>query len=349
MKVLVVGPSWIGDMVMAQALFLSLRQLYPTATIDVVAPQWCAPILQRMPEVHTHIHLAVGHGELGLAVRKRLARAIRAMHYERAIVLPNSWKSALLPFLAKIPQRTGWRGEFRFGLLNDIRYLDVSRYRSTAERFVALAYPPGSDLPPLPQPRLTVSPEGVATARARYSLSATEPVLALCPGAAFGPAKCWPASHYTTVARHKLEQGWQVWLFGSSQDRAVCQIVADLLPDRYAPRVFNLAGQTNLPQAIDLLFCADAVVSNDSGLAHMAAALGRNLVVIYGSTSPELAPPLNDNHRILYLDLGCSPCRKRECPLTHLDCLHKLMPERVFSALDELIPTTIPVRETDFL
>ena len=341
MKYLIVGPSWVGDMVMAQTLFTTLKQQDKDAVIDVLAPAWSAPLLERMPEVNRGLDMPLGHGKLEIGVRRQLGKSLSANNYDQAIVLPNSLKSALVPFFAGIPKRTGWKGEMRYGLLNDIRKLDKEHYPLMIERFIALACEKGATLPAqLPSPALKANPENRDNARKRLSLTHTLPILALCPGAEFGPAKRWPERHYAEVARQKLQEGWQVWLFGSAKDKPGNEDIVSLLPENLRASVHNIAGETSLAEAIDLLSCADAVVSNDSGLMHIAAALGRNLVVVYGSTSPGFTPPLNRNHKVLRLGLDCSPCFKRECPLEHLDCLNNLEPKLALDALAELTGQT---------
>ncbi len=332
-RVLVVGPSWVGDMVMAQSLFKVLRARRPGVTIDVLAPGWSLPLLERMPEVARGLTMALGHGELGLLRRYRLGRSLRAAGYEQAILLPNSLKSALAPFWARIPRRTGWLGEQRYGLLNDIRRLDPKRLTMTVQRFVALAGE-RDDEPPaeIPPPALRVDAEAVARARARHGLDADGPLLALCPGAEYGPAKRWPEAHYAELARAYLGRGWRVAAFGSKKDQAVGAAIAAA-----APGCLDLCGRTTLAEAIDLLSIASAVVSNDSGLMHVAAALQRPLVALYGSSDPAFTPPLNQAHRIATLGLPCSPCFQRECPFGHLDCLAKLQPARVEALLEELL------------
>ncbi len=333
-RILIVGPSWVGDMVMAQTLFKVLKQQYSDVIIDVLAPAWSRPILERMPEVNRSIDMPVGHGSLALKARHQLGKALREHQYQQSIVLPNSLKSALVPLWAKIPKRTGWRGEMRYGLLNDIRPLDKSRYPLMIERFIALAYPKGTKLPSqLPRPELVSISENVTAARKKFGLTSDAPVLALCPGAEFGEAKRWPPEYYAEVARTKIQEGWQVWLFGSAKDRPGCENIRQMLDGA----ANNLAGETSLAEAVDLLSVADAVISNDSGLMHVAAALERNLVVVYGSSSPEFTPPLNDNKAIVRLGLECSPCFKRDCPLGHLDCLKKLEPARVIKSINMVL------------
>jgi heptosyltransferase-2 len=334
--ILVVGPAWVGDMVMAQVLFRLLKQKNPACAIDVLAPAWSAPLLARMPEVRASFDLPLAHGEFGFGKRRRIGHALRGQ-YRQAILLPNSWKSALVPFFASIPQRTGWRGEMRYGLLNDIRILDKEQYPLMIERFAALALPAGTTLPAdLPHPRLQIDPVDRDIALHAHQLDRQRPVLALCPGAEFGPAKRWPEQHYAAVAAESIAAGEQVWIFGSAKDAPVAEAIREALPEAQRQYCTNLAGKTKLAEAIDLLSCAAAVVSNDSGLMHIAAALNRPLVAVYGSSSPQFTPPLSDAVEVVRLGLACSPCFKRECPLGHLQCLNDLPPARVLDALARL-------------
>ncbi|WP_330927227.1 lipopolysaccharide heptosyltransferase II [Candidatus Sororendozoicomonas aggregata] len=334
MKYLIVGPSWVGDMVMAQSLFIAIKQQQPDAVIDVLAPAWSGPILQRMPEVRRGIDMPLGHGELQLRTRRKIGQSLKAEGYDQAIVLPNSLKSALIPFWASIPVRTGWRGELRYGLLNDIRVLDKAQRPLMVDRFVALAYPKGAQTSdPLPKPALKVSANSVESVLRRHELHTGRPVLGLCPGAEFGPSKQWPARYYGEVAASMINAGWQVWLFGSEKDRTITNEVIGYLPGPQQAHCFNLAGKTSLAEAVDLLSVPSAVVSNDSGLMHIAAALSRPLVALYGSTTAAHTPPMSDNSQTLWLGLECSPCFKRECPLEHQNCMKKLNPDRVLAAL----------------
>jgi heptosyltransferase II len=336
-RILIVGPAWIGDMVMAHSLFQVLKQRRPEAEIHVLAPVWTKPLLARMPEVAATIEMPVGHGELKLDQRYRLGQALKGQ-YQQAIVLPNSLKSALIPFFADIPVRTGWRGEMRFWLLNDIRLLRKKDYPLMVERFAALAYGLGEPLPrPVPAPRLVAASQRVPTLLNQFGLNRLRPVLALCPGAEFGPAKRWPVRHYAAVAEERTGVGWQIWIMGSDKDRAEGEGILAALPAGARNHCHNLAGKTALAEAIDLLSVADVVVSNDSGLMHVAAALRRPLVAIYGSTSASFTPPLEEQVVIESIPVECGPCFKRECPFGHLKCLEDLPPEQVLQGLDRLL------------
>jgi len=333
MALLVVGPSWVGDMVMAQSLFKTLRANDPDRPIDVLAPGWSLPLLARMPEIRAGVEMSLGHGRLGLADRWRLGRSLGG-RYGQAILLPNSWKSAIVPYAARIPLRTGWRGEMRYGLLNDIRRLDKARYPMTVQRFVALAAGADAALPSMEPPRLEIRTADVRAAAQALGAqkSAGRRVLALCPGAEYGPAKQWPTVHFAELGRQLARQGWDVWLFGSARDIAVCEGIAAT-----CKVVTNLAGRTTLEQAVDLMSLADAVVSNDSGLMHVAAALDRPLVALYGSSDPGFTPPLNARHEIVNLGLDCSPCFKRECPLGTTACLVDMSVAQVEDALQQAL------------
>ncbi len=328
-ETLVVSPSWIGDAVLAHPLLARLKARDPPGAIDVLAPAWASAVYGRMPEVRRTIAFPFGHGELRLGDRRRFAQGLP--RYDRAIVLPNSLKSALVPWLAGIAVRTGWRGEFRYGLLNDLRILDEAALPLIVERFAALAQPAGEPFArPVPPPRLTIAPASRDEAVARLGLAVDAPVLALAPGAEYGPAKRWPARHFAQVARAHAARGFHVWLFGSDKDRAETAEVARLA----GVPVEDLAGRTSLAEAIDLLSLAARVVTNDSGLMHVAAALDRPMAAVFGSSSPAYTPPLSPRARVVSLKLACSPCFKRECPLGHTDCLEKLEPGQVLAALD---------------
>ncbi|MBL6749722.1 MAG: lipopolysaccharide heptosyltransferase II [Nevskia sp.] len=319
-------------MVMAQALFMRLRERRPQAAIDVLAPGWSLPILQRMPEVRTGIELPLGHGEFGFSVRRRIGRALRGRRYAQAIVLPGSWKSALVPFFAGIPRRTGYRREFRYGLLNDLRKLDRSVLPTTVQQFLALAAdaPPDAAPPVVPQPRLRAEPARVPLLAAQLGLEPERPAVALMPGAEYGPAKRWPPEHFAELAGRLAQAGCQVWIFGSAKERALGAAIAG-----GRQHIHDLCGRTALVDVVDLLAACAAAVTNDSGLMHVAAAVGVPLVAIFGSSSPAHTPPLSPAAAVLYLGLPCSPCFARECPLGHLNCLRQIGPELVLARLEQ--------------
>ncbi len=335
-NLLIIGPSWVGDMVMAQVLFKVLKQRYPQSNIDVLAPAWSGPLLACMPEVRGAIASPFAHGQWSFRQRCQLGRQLVDQGYQQAIVLPNSWKSAVIPWAAKIPKRSAWRGECRWGLLNDVRYLDKQRYALMIERFAALGLPPNAALPEeLPWPRLETKPEQVAQSLASLKLSTHRRIVALCPGAEFGPSKQWPIAYYAEVAKTLIKRGIDVWVLGSKKDAPVGDEIC-----LAAPGSVNLAGRTQLNEAIDLLSVVDFVVTNDSGLMHIAAALDKPLVAMYGSTSSQFTPPLSKRARLLQLAMDCRPCFKRDCPLQHHRCMRDLKPQQVMAAIDAQLTVT---------
>jgi len=334
MKALIVAPSWIGDTIMAQPLFARLHARHPGLQLDALAPRWVAPVLQRMADISEVIDSPFGHGQLSLKARWRLARELTARGYDAVYVLPNSLKSALVPFLSGIPQRIGFIGESRYGLINRRHKLDKQALPLMVERFAQLAEAPDAPLPrPVPHPVLRSTAADRQKTLRELNLEQPAKLVAFCPGAEYGPAKRWPAAHFAELARQLGQEGCTIWLFGSPKDHAIAEEISELAPGLCR----NLCGATSLTQAIDLLAMAELVVCNDSGLMHVAAALDRPIVALYGSSSPGFTPPLSEQADILSLQLACSPCFKRECPLGHLDCLNKLTPAQVFAACQKRI------------
>ncbi|MEO1946168.1 MAG: lipopolysaccharide heptosyltransferase II [Methylophilaceae bacterium] len=332
-KILIMGPSWVGDMVMAHSLFQHLKLQNPTVQIDVAAPAWTLPLLDRMPEVTAKIALPFKHGQLGLMERIKFGRSLKNKHYTQSISLINSLKSAILPFAAGIPKRTGFLGEMRYGLLNDIRPLDKAALPKTVERFVALGVNKGQPSPAIPQPILLADSTNAKVALNKFGISlSSNKVLGLCPGAEYGEAKRWPTTHYAEVANAAIAQGWQILLFGSDKDTTITAEINQITQSR----CIDLGGKTNLGDAIDIMSLCNTVISNDSGLMHVAAALDIKLIAIYGSSDPHHTPPIHPSALIEYLALACSPCFKRECPLqkeSHLACLKKIKPSTVISKI----------------
>ena len=331
-KILIIAPNWVGDAVLAQPLFMRLHERHPGLKLDVMAPAWVLPLLKRIPEVDATLLNPFGHGELKLTARYRLAKELRERNYDQAIILPNSAKSALIPFLARIPVRTGFIGEMRRGLLTDARVLDGKALPLMVEQFAWLAEkPPGTQgtiRRPFPAPHLQVNEEQRRAALAKLGLTPLKPVAVFCPGAEYGPAKRWPAVHFAELAR-RLHEKYEIWLVGSSRDAVIGEEIRSLSGDA----CINLCGKTGLDEAIDLLSCAAVVVSNDSGLMHLAAALDKPMAALYGSSSPAFTPPLSSHAAVIKLDLPCSPCFKRECPLGHFNCMVQLTPAQVLARI----------------
>ena len=287
-----------------------------------------------MPEVREVIETPFQHNDLKLPPRWRIGRSLRERRYIEAIVLPNSFKSALIPFFADIPLRVGFVGEMRFGLLNILHKLNERALPLMAERYAQLAEKPGEPVSrPLARPRLSVDIANLLITVNRLGLDRCKPVVAFCPGAEYGPSKRWPAKHFAELARRLAARGDAVWMIGSDGDRTIGEHIAR----ESEGAAINLCGKTDLASAIDLMSVADLVVSNDSGLMHVAAALAKPLVALYGSSSPEHTPPLVGSARIVRIEgLACSPCYKRECPLGHFRCMNELTPERVLAEIENI-------------
>lgn len=335
--ILIVGPSWVGDMIMAQSLFISLQKNIPGVQIDVLAPAWSLPLLKRMPQITNTIEMPVRHGQFGLGVRYHLGKQLRARQYDHAIIIPRSWKSALVPFFSRIQKRTGYRGEIRYGLLNDIRSLDKDILTKTVERYVNLGLD-SSDLdnskqsPDTPYPVLEVDQGNQKNLLERLTLSLDKPVIGFMPGAEYGKAKRWPPGYFAELAQKLIKEGYQIWIFGSEKDMPVAKEITDELATE---DIVDLSGKTRLEDVIDLIVLCDKVVTNDSGLMHIAAAVGAKVVAIYGSSTPEYTPPLSDNAKTVYLGLECSPCFKRECPYGHYKCLRNITIDHVLSTCEK--------------
>ena len=332
-RTLLISPNWIGDAVMAQPLLQLLQRQHPDRPIDVLAPAWVAPVWRAMAQVDSVIEAPFRHGALQLRERWRFARQLRQRGYAAAYVLPNTLKFALIPWLAGIATRVGYVGEMRYGLLNVVHRQDKKSPRPMVAFYAALAQVPDAPAPPLgglPRPSLRATPEQIAAAEARSGLAPEQALIVFAPGAEFGTAKRWPCGHFAALAATILQYSphAQVVLLGSAKDRAVGDEITAA-----TSRVINLAGATPLADAIALIARADAVVSNDSGLLHIASALNRRIVALYGPTDPLHAPPFSDQSRSLYLALDCAPCRQRECPLGHHRCLRDMTPDSVWQAL----------------
>ena len=323
-------------MVLAQSLFKTLKINNPDCMIDVAAPAWTLPLLERMPEVTGKIALPFKHGELAFWQRIQFGKSLTNAGYTQSIILTNSFKSALLPWAAGIPKRTSYLGELRYGLVNDIRPLDKTKLKKTVERFVFLGLNKDETLPKIiPNPQLSTNAEAAWILAGRLGAEKNKSkILGLCPGAEYGKAKRWPAEYYAEVANEALKKGWQVWLFGSVKDVPVTMKINQLCQHKCT----DFGGKTKLGEVIDLMALCDTVISNDSGLMHVAAALNngtnedKKLIAIFGSSDPAHTPPMSSKAMIEYLALDCSPCFKRECPLTgdaHLRCLNDIKPKQI--------------------
>jgi len=327
----------VGDAILSEPLIALVREPYEEPVVDVLAAPWCSAVYARMRGIRQVIESPLVHGRLDLPARRLLADRLKASRYSRAIILPNSWKSALVPWLARIPRRTGYIGEFRYGLLTDARRLDRKALPRLVDRFAALAAPPGTLIPMPPSPVLV--PDLVnrnAAARAMH-LRTDPPIVVLCPGAEYGSAKRWPPTHFADLAARFLALRHQVWLVGSPNDKLAASSVLQASGDG-ARSILDLTGRTDLGTAIDVLSLASIVVSNDSGLMHAAAAVGVPLVALFGSSSPVYTPPLSPLARVAKIDIACSPCFKRECPLGHFKCMRELSANAVYNLARSSVP-----------
>jgi len=333
-SILIVGPSWVGDMVMAQSLLIALKQKNAQTEIDVLAPNWCHPLLARMPEVRHAVLQPLEHGELDVVKRYGLGKNLRAKKYDKAIVIPRSLKAALVPFFARIPRRIGYRGEMRYGLINQMHHLDKSVLAQTVQRYVALAEPETpTQAPRVPFPKLSIDRDNQTKVVNNLGLKTDAPIIGIVPGAEYGPAKRWPVEFFTQLVKELNDNGLYVWIFGSQKDYTVGTEIVAQLSTNQGDKVANLCGKTSLVDVVDLLALTQNVVCNDSGLMHIAAAVGCDIVAIYGSSSPDYTPPLTDKAQVISKRLDCSPCFKRDCPLGHTNCLRKIPVQEILAAV----------------
>jgi heptosyltransferase-2 len=338
LNILVVGPSWVGDMVMSQSLLLRLKADHPDCRIDVLAPDWCRPVLARMPQVSQAIAMPVGHGALQWDVRKKVAAQLAVNDYDQSITLPNSLKSALVPWMAKIAKRTGWRGEMRYGLLNDIRKLDKQAFPLMVQRYIALAESAkrtADELKPLISPVLAVDIEQQQAVFDRFSIQSNEDVIAFCPGAEFGPAKRWPHYHFATLASLLIKEGKRIICLGSAKDTVAIEEIKALLSKDELQQFVDVSGKTSLTEAIDILAKANHIVSNDSGLMHIGAAVATPMIALYGPTSPDFTPPLSDKAEVIRLIDGYIKLRRAKTDSGYHQSMIDILPQMVFEKLQE--------------
>ena len=324
-KVLVVAPAWVGDMVLSQSLYKVLNGR--GAEVHVMAPASSRELLARMPEVEMTLAVPATHGELKLGARYVSARRLRGLRHDRAIVLPRSLKSALMPWFMRIPVRTGYLGEMRYGVLNDIRRLGDNPPARMVDRYVNLAPLRGESLSfDAPSPALTVDVANLEACVEKFELDLQRAVVAMMPGAAYGPSKQWPTAYFADMARRYVNDGSQVWVLGSRADAVAGETIAA----KGGKRVRNLCGQTKLIDTVDLLSLADHAVTNDSGLMHVAAAVGCPVVAMYGATPIDYTPPMTDASKCMSHPIECRPCRRKECRYGHYQCLTEIKPDVVF-------------------
>ena len=303
MNILIFSPAWVGDMVMAQTLFKLLHQQYSDVTIDVIAPPWPYDLLQRMPEVNSHYKIEVQRGKFSWQARRDIANAIKDQHYDWAITMPITWKSALNGYWSGAARRTGFLGEMRYGLLNDRRKLDANKLPFMVQRYVSLGLDPAANIPELntmAKPQLSIDKSNAEKCLQKFKINPGERIVALMPGAEFGPAKRWPTMNYAQIAKDLVLANYQVLILGSPKDFAT----AAEIEQKSGVPLINLCAKTSLLDAVDILSCAQLAISNDSGLMHIAAAVNIPQIAIYRSSTPEFTPPLNDKATILQAEFN---------------------------------------------
>jgi heptosyltransferase II len=340
-SILIIAPNWIGDAVTSQPLLANLKALYPDSKIDVLASNWVAPIYRACTEVNEVIEANFEHKKLQWSLRKQLSKQIEAKKYQACFVLPNSLKSALIPWLANIPFRIGYRGELRFGLIN-LTLDNPSKINRPpmVEHYLALSQLLNDDALSFSEiaPKLDISPAANASVenKLRITVISSDSIYVMCPGAEYGPTKRWPTEHFAALAEKLIAQNAnnQIILLGSKSDHILAQEITSQI--KQASNIHNWCGNTSLDEAIALIGMSKAVISNDSGLMHIAAALQTPQIAIFGSSDPAHTPPLSNKAKIIWLNLPCSPCHKRVCPLGHLKCLKDILPEQVLATLNRL-------------
>ena len=318
-----------------------MHRVFQDITIDVVAPEWSQGLLARMPEVRKSIILPFKHGDFKPIKRWLFGKALRSEGYDWSIVLPGSWKSAIIPLGASIHRRTGWLGEKRYVLLNDFKELNKEKFPFMVQRYLALAdlnnhFELSYNMEQINYPQLSINESNKEKLFQSLKLNTVRPVVGICPGAEFGPSKMWPVEYYAKLSSDLIQKGYQVWLFGSPNDKAVGKKISSLVNENEKNAVFlnDLIGKTELVDVVDLMSACAYVVGNDSGLMHIASAVNVFVVVIYGSTSPEFTPPLTKRSIPIRKKLECSPCFQRECPLVHFKCMKGILPEFVIAEMN---------------
>lgn len=335
-RMLVVAPHWVGDAVMSLGLLQALKTQdsgRDEPHISVLASRGVAAVYRASTAVAEVIEAPFAHGGLQWGLRRQLAAQLRQRPYPftSAYILPNSLKTALVPWWARIPKRIGYRAEGRGILLTHSRPKpDRSSKPAMLDWYGALGQVPTGEVP-----KPVLKPVVPLPALVQQTGAGRSPYLAVAPGAEFGPAKRWPQGHFAAVMNAYLaaHPARRAFLLGGPKDTDVCDGIGAAVDARFRSRVSSLAGKTTLDEAIAVIGAAQAMISNDSGLMHVAAALGIPQQAVFGSSDPRHTPPLSDRADIHWLHLSCSPCFQRNCPLGHTDCLNKLDPSTVSAAL----------------
>ncbi len=339
-KYLIIAPSWLGDLIMSQSLLKELKKQDPNCTIDVYAPKYTMPILDRMEEISGKLINPFDHGTFDLKERFKEGRKLAKNNYDTVIVLPNSLKSALIALFSKVKDRRGFKGESRYFILNNMR-CNKNDFPLMVQRYVALAFDKNivktaKDLPEFSYPKLTVNKPDEEKLK-ELGLDFSRPALVLGCGANYGPAKLWPVEYFAKISSLWIKQGGSVIGLGSKKDIPTVQQIFSNIEDEYKPFFTDIAGKTNLTEALDIVGQCTAAVCNDSGLMHTVAAADIPQVCIFGSTSTNYTPPLSDKAICVESDEPCHPCFNRTCKYGHYNCLKKIAPEYVFEKLMSLL------------
>ncbi len=339
-KYLIISPSWLGDLIMSQSLYKALKSQDPNCIIDIYAPAYTMPILDRMPEISKKIVNPFEHGAFNFRQRYAEGRKLRDEHYDSVFILPNSLKSAFVGFFANIADRRGFKGESRYILINNMR-TNKNDFPLMVERYVALAFDKNivktaKDLPKFDYPKLDVKPLNKDRAE-ELGLDFSKKNLILGCGANYGPSKLWPVEYFARVSDWWIENGGNVIGIGSQKDIPTVAKIYEKLSEKNKKHFSDIAGKTNLTEALDIVGSSTAAVCNDSGLMHTVAAADIPQVCIFGSTSTGYTPPLSDKAICVESDEPCHPCFKRTCKFDTYACLKKITPEMVISKLQQLL------------
>ncbi len=324
--ILIVPYMWIGDFVRCHSVVKVLRQRFPNRPVDVLATTLCAPLADYMPGVRQAIVVDLPRSRLALSQQNALARRLKQENYGMALTMPRTWKAALAPFLAGIPERVGFAGEGRFVLLNDVRFGEKKLPRMV-DRCAMLALPRGATQPPdWPLPELQVPASEIAAWRIRRGLTEDRPIVTLAPGAV-GPSKRWTTEGYAELAKRMRDDGAYVWVLGGPGEKEIATEIAA------KGGALDLTG-TDLRDAVIALAAASVAISNDSGLLHVAAAAGARSIGIFGPTSPWHWAPLNPLAAVIETtsELPCRPCHKPVCRLAHHRCMRDIAADQVLAA-----------------
>ena len=323
-RILVIAPAWLGDLVISLSFIKALKKKFVNHQIDLMVNENLYEVTKYFPDISKIIPVKIKHGKLSFFYRIRLGMQLRNNHYAKCYILPNSIKSSMIPFIAKIKERIGYTGEFRYGLINRI-IKSIDREEGMVNRYLNLL---GSQYDESLIPRLNYNIDKKIT-NATYSIN--KEYIVFCPDAEYGPAKRWPINKWVELA-NKINSQYQIIFIGLDQsiETSLKSIKTDYI---------NLINKTSLNDILNILSDASCVIANDSGLMHLAAALDKPVVGIFGSSSPKYTPPLTDEYKksIIYKNLSCSPCFKRECPLKHLNCLNDISSDYIRDEIFKLI------------